>query len=972
MASSDSSPYKPETRQAIVRRFAHLLKTLPRYRHIHDGGCFYDVERHGYIRLAEEIMRNAFGFWGQHPIYEQLKTLGDSENAKEAEGRDKAECLFIDDEGIMHFSPKIKGYKSVLELVHNAESELEFSSETDWQTKRITRRDRSTRRSRTSPYNEKIKEGALNNYITGRVITDPYAAFPRRHDMSWLPSYQSEWSILTNCSQWRLYRLSGGGGHDLVADVDLNDNSWPKASYFGELRDAWWPTGVMKRSASPADTGDFYTPFLYFSVEWLSLSNDEKEKWLGEPYMTWSTEWKSLSDEERQWWLGSDSSLTPRAKDIFAWKDTGITNATEFLEKVTEPGVSVTRNTLPIYLEAISAFPKSKFKHGVRSLAAVIREMLRVSLLYPGSFPIIDEFFPFRKHCGVISFEHVTSAFSQERNGRKYAPVAIVVEDVDELGNQPSDICNALSRAAPDFSETEFPHSLREDEPSVIIRTNGLNWDVIWVNKLDPTASVTIYAIKAGVLLGPNDLETYTEQLHDAIAFTNIGYERLQEIYFYEGDWLTCPEREKKVRDLKLADIFKAFPSEGSSSKLTETIPSQKGAAIERLVTSIIGVDRAARILRHEESRDFSKQTMIERGIAYLEKSAEAGLVSAMDGLASLFSKGEAVPKDPARAFKWLLRACEAGSNFSNGQLGEAYEMGDGTEQNFAEAARWYYAASKKRDRRATIRLGNQYFHGRGVNRNLGVAVELWKEAQTMPASGDDCCLSLKICMREGHLLAEDKDGRSHIVDTGCSFTATLETVDWHIPGTAAYLRSILGGDVAGIIGNDFLLSGSGLVIDLTERDKGTLWIPNPGHVIDLTKQRTLKIPPLPESSGCSTRRLRTNLEIEGVTTHTLIDTGAQYSYIRQHLDPDPYPTLVDDFSVFSGKLALHQIELHKLDVCSNDLAVRIDFANLPPNIADIAFRKAGADAIVGPALFRGACLAWNRDDDELYIGPLI
>lgn len=345
----------------------------------------------------------------------------------------------------------------------------------------------------------------------------------------------------------------------------------------------------------------------------------------------------------------------------------------------------------------------------------------------------------------------------------------------------------------------------------------------------------------------------------------------------------------------------------------------------------------------------------MELGIAYLEKSAEAGLVPAIENLARLFSGGDLVPRDSSRSFKWLLRACEAGWVDSSTQcrLGECYENGDGVEQDFGEAARWYREAASTMPRSimARVRLGNLYFHGRGVKRSENLAIESWKMTRVFVGIDSGPCKSLEIEVRKGHLLAVYEDGTRQIVDTGCRESVSLETLDSRIPGTAEHLRGLLGDDVVGIIGNDILLAGSGLVIDLRDGDKGMLWIPNPGAAGDKSKAITVK------------------LEIAGVPTVTLIDTGAQHSYIRQRMYTISSTDTVHDFSVYTGKLECFDIKIQPLTVRTGDRQVPVRFGNLPSDIEEKAFSLAKADAVIGPELFIGSCMVWRPEDNELRIG---
>jgi TPR repeat protein len=79
------------------------------------------------------------------------------------------------------------------------------------------------------------------------------------------------------------------------------------------------------------------------------------------------------------------------------------------------------------------------------------------------------------------------------------------------------------------------------------------------------------------------------------------------------------------------------------------------------------------------------------RGLALLERAAEAGVAAAMAAAAGVYKRRGETQK----AFQWITKAAEAGLPFAQAELGEYYETGTGVAQNRREAIIWYGKAAR-------------------------------------------------------------------------------------------------------------------------------------------------------------------------------------------------------------------------------------------------------------------------------------
>jgi TPR repeat protein len=125
-----------------------------------------------------------------------------------------------------------------------------------------------------------------------------------------------------------------------------------------------------------------------------------------------------------------------------------------------------------------------------------------------------------------------------------------------------------------------------------------------------------------------------------------------------------------------------------------------------------------------------------------MTRSAEAGFVTAMVGLAELHELGLAGLKvDLVKSVEWSRRAAEAGSVDSQVALATAYFLGRGAPKDAKLAARWYRVAAQGGDAGAMFLVASLYETGEGVERDLAEA-RYWYAAA---ARGGEVGADLKV-----------------------------------------------------------------------------------------------------------------------------------------------------------------------------------------------------------------------------------
>lgn len=110
--------------------------------------------------------------------------------------------------------------------------------------------------------------------------------------------------------------------------------------------------------------------------------------------------------------------------------------------------------------------------------------------------------------------------------------------------------------------------------------------------------------------------------------------------------------------------------------------------------------------------------------------AAELGNPTAQYSLGYNYSKGEFLPRDDVKAFKWYKKAARQGDSRSQFLLGDAFYYGTGTIRNFDKAVIWYQKAADQGNAKALYSLACCYHKGQGVpHTDLKKAFELYLEA---------------------------------------------------------------------------------------------------------------------------------------------------------------------------------------------------------------------------------------------------
>jgi TPR repeat protein len=163
---------------------------------------------------------------------------------------------------------------------------------------------------------------------------------------------------------------------------------------------------------------------------------------------------------------------------------------------------------------------------------------------------------------------------------------------------------------------------------------------------------------------------------------------------------------QHKIAQLEKPPVALAWWQTGSNDPAT-AVRSEADALFERAVKLDV---TGASADDHKAARDL-----------YL-KAANAGVVTAMIGLARAYDKGRGGAIDLAQAAQWYARAADASNASAQAALGTMYEFGEGVPQSLVEALRLYRLASDKGDTSGMASLGFLYAQGKGVARDAFAA----------------------------------------------------------------------------------------------------------------------------------------------------------------------------------------------------------------------------------------------------------
>ncbi len=118
-----------------------------------------------------------------------------------------------------------------------------------------------------------------------------------------------------------------------------------------------------------------------------------------------------------------------------------------------------------------------------------------------------------------------------------------------------------------------------------------------------------------------------------------------------------------------------------------------------------------------------------EKRLMELQKQADSGDAEAQYNLGLMYSEGDGVPKNAAKAVEWYQKAAAQGNEKAQYNLGWMYYFGEGVPKNAAKAVEWWQKAAAQGDAKAQYNLGGMYNRGDGVPKDAAKAVEWYQKA---------------------------------------------------------------------------------------------------------------------------------------------------------------------------------------------------------------------------------------------------
>ncbi len=207
----------------------------------------------------------------------------------------------------------------------------------------------------------------------------------------------------------------------------------------------------------------------------------------------------------------------------------------------------------------------------------------------------------------------------------------------------------------------------------------------------------------------------------------------------------------------------------------------------------VFGVGRSGADIRRED---------VERGVAWIRKSAEGGSPGGRARLGELYLTGRGVAKDVEQAVKWLAAAASGGHGRSATALGLLYLEGVAVPKNDVTAVKWFEAGAELQEPRAQYQLSSMLARGTGVARSARRARELLIKSA-----------------RGGYPLAQFTLGRMLADATGMfnrseSIRLLRAAVAARVPGAEAVLTDLSALEVSGETLTSFALQAHALAKD--------------------------------------------------------------------------------------------------------------------------------------------------------------
>ncbi len=123
----------------------------------------------------------------------------------------------------------------------------------------------------------------------------------------------------------------------------------------------------------------------------------------------------------------------------------------------------------------------------------------------------------------------------------------------------------------------------------------------------------------------------------------------------------------------------------------------------------------------------------------YFEKAADMGVVQAQYNLAQAYLLGRGVSKDEEKAISWFQKAAELGDPNAANNLGTILE----NRKDYGNAIEWYKKAASAGLPSAQFNIGQMYDLGRGMAPDYAQAIEWYSKAADQGDAGALCNLGI-------------------------------------------------------------------------------------------------------------------------------------------------------------------------------------------------------------------------------------
>lgn len=229
-------------------------------------------------------------------------------------------------------------------------------------------------------------------------------------------------------------------------------------------------------------------------------------------------------------------------------------------------------------------------------------------------------------------------------------------------------------------------------------------------------------------LAGRPDPHAHLEWLRRAAGLGYANAAARLDMYYGTGLFVTEDKTEAAQWERRAAELGHA-PSQHALGRASERAGDLAGARhwLGRAAAQdhIHSLNRLADLLRKSGPGD--RTADLSEALRLSKRAAELGSAEALADVAGMYRSGDAVAKDPAKAFALYRQAAETGYAYAAMMTGWMLAHGEVGPSDFVAAREWYEKAAAGDNASAMSELGLLYLNGRGVEKDPARAF-LWIE----------------------------------------------------------------------------------------------------------------------------------------------------------------------------------------------------------------------------------------------------